>query len=93
MDPPTVDEPGYASGDMFVLHPFTNLVWKVQQSELVDETGAMVDSPADLGAPKAPRVAKTVWFAFRTGHGFATAAELRELLADLDNARAAEETD
>ncbi len=78
---PAIDQPGYLSGDMFVLFPFTNVVWKAHQGAFIDEAGELIPTPAEADTTTAaPRAADTVRFAFRTGQGFASETDLRSLI-------------
>lgn len=91
---PAIDQPGYLSGDVFVLIPFTNVVWKVHQGAFLDEAGELIPTSADADTTvsDATRVAETVRFASRAGQGFASETDLRSLIElirgadDLDRA-------
>lgn len=86
VDLPQVEQPGYLSGDEFVLLPLSNLVLHVPRGALMDENAEVIETPAagDFGLGDAMRDAR---FRFRTGQGFASAEQLRELVGQVGRAR------
>ena len=87
IDPPMIDNPGFVSGEIFVVIPASNLVLRNQVGSRFNLHDDDTVDILDQHTTTIRQDFKAAWFTMRTGSGFASAGELRELIDQIQQAR------